>query len=211
MFNRFSELYDTKKIKDYFPKHPLEDEKNHSLTQIFFSINSHLFSTQIHKGHISRLIVLSSKWMLGEPIALMIDNLVQYKTKKSGKNPLINPCVRQVLEWVEEDIRFKLMIRVKCYIDILTYFTNIHNISQPMPPLHLFLEMGASQETMISLMGIGLSRPTARTLLDIIGSKTMNEVEAYTWLENNKSTLKQRGITGVALAEIKKFVEIKEN
>jgi hypothetical protein len=207
LYNVFFDIFQKNEIDQYQPIHPDLDEGNKTLRKILFSTNVILFSTPIPVKHLSRLTTLSSQWMKGQPVALMIENLIGYKQTTAKRKVSINTCVRDVLSWIEQDIRFSLMIRVKCYIDILAYFLKEKDIQREMIPLHLFLEMGASQQTMISLMGIGLSRPTAKTLIDkALSDKAMNEESAYSWLQQNKDTLEQRGITGVALAEIRKFV-----
>jgi len=207
LLNVFTDILQKNEIEQYSPIHPDLDEENKILRKIFSIINTYLITTPVSSKYLPTLTILSSQWMKGLPVAFMIDNLVKYKQGKAKRKVHINTCVRNILACIEQDIRFMLMIRVKCYIDILTYFLEEKNIRQKMVPLHLFLEMGASQETMISLMGIGLSRPTAKTLIDkALSDKTMNEETVYSWLQQNKDTLEQRGITGVALAEIRKFV-----
>ena len=135
----------------------------------------------------------------------MISDYISYKIKKN-ESIKINNVVRDILALVEKNIRFDCMIRVKCYIDILTYLLEIKKYNYEIPPIHLFMEMGACQQTRISLMGIGLSRPTAKELENLIADEDMSEEEAYKWLVDNFSTLEQRNITGLTLEEIKKFI-----
>lgn len=106
---------------------------------------------------------------------------------------------------VEQDIRFKFSITSKCYNDILSYCYQQQNIEQKIEPIHLYLEMGACNQTMISLMGIGLSRPTAAAVEDKISNKQMDENEVYDWLKTNKDNLQTFKITGLTLDEIKNY------
>ena len=135
----------------------------------------------------------------------MIKDYIDFREKESKRAVDINSCVRHILEMVEQDIRFKFSITSKCYNDILSYCYQQQNIEQKIEPIHLYLEMGACNQTMISLMGIGLSRPTAAAVEDKISNKQMDENEVYDWLKTNKDNLQTFKITGLTLDEIKNY------
>ncbi len=213
LFNYFLEKNKKGKLESCDPIHPANP--NHegntkwlNLKSIFNRINNNFspepLSDKEKKGrnsHISRMAVYSMQWMRGLPVAVMILEHIKY-TKSSN----INSCVRIVLGWIEKDIKFHFAINTKCYLDLLTYCWAINGVKKELAPIHLFLEMGACNYTMISLMGIGLSRPTAKDLEDKMANKEMNEEEVYKWLKNNKDNLVSRGISGVTLKEINKII-----
>ena len=205
LYEHFITLYESNEIHNYIPLHPVEDRNLSNFKQMMMTSNKYLSITPIHPKHLNRLITLAYQWMQGIPVSKMISNTLDYEQKRNPYSRT-NTVVRRVLEWIEKDIRFSCMIRVKCYIDILTYVLEQYNIVYELPPIHLFMEMGASQQTRISLMGIGLSRPTANALNNLISNNEMSEDDAYNWLLKNFETLEQRGITGLTLLEIKKFI-----
>ena len=205
LYKHIMDICDEGRIDEYVPAHPLEDTDLSIFGHIMRTANKYLSIKPINQKHLNRLITLSSKWMQGIPVAKMISDTVSYM-QKQGSTVKVNAVVRNVLEWIERDIRFYCMIRIKCYIDILSYVLEQRGEHRDIPPIHLFMEMGASQLTRISLMGIGLSRPTANVLNELIANNDMSEKEAYSWLLRNFDTLEQRGITGLTLSEIKKFI-----
>lgn len=205
LYNYLLQLAETDDFELYFPTHPTDGLGYPTLKNIMNVSAEYLSLKQISSKHINRLVVLSSQWMKGIPIASMIKNTLDYESK-TPKPKKVNTVVRNILEFVERDIRFNFMIRIKCYVDIFSYILSQKNDQRQVPPIHLFMEMGASQQSMISFMGIGLSRPTAKALDELISNKEMNEEQAYEWLKNNVESLYSRGITGVTLSEIKKFI-----
>lgn len=205
LYEHLMSVYNTGNIDEYIPIHPLEDTDQNIFGHVMRTANKYLSVKPIFHKHLNRLITLSSKWMQGVPVAKMINDTVLY-WQENGRPVKVNTAVRHVLEWIEKDIRFYCMIRIKCYIDILSYILEQQGDHRDIPPIHLFMEMGASQLTRISLMGIGLSRPTANVLNELIANNDMSEKEAYSWLLRNFDTLEQRGITGLTLSEIKKFI-----
>lgn len=213
LFNYFLEKNKKGELEGCEPIHPANPNyegraKWLNLKAIFNRINNNFFpeptSDEGKKGknsHINRIATYSMKWMGGQPVAVIIMDYVNFT--KSSK---INSCVRTVLGWVEKDIKFDFAISAKCYLDLLVYCWIVNGVKKELVPIHLFLEMGACNYTMISLMGIGLSRPTAKALEDKMANKEMNEEEVYKWLKNNKDTLVSRGISGVTLKEINKII-----
>ena len=208
LFNYFLKKSKKNELDGCEPEHPYKKNKQ-NLERIFYRINNHFFPEEVRdatRKRIRGILVNALLWMQGFPISMMISNYVDYRKKLTKKSPNINSCVRHVLEQIEKDIRFKFAIRTKCYLDLLTYCWEINGVKKELVPIHLFLEMGACNQTMISLMGIGISRPTAKELEDKIANKEMNEEGVYQWLKHNKNNLVPFGISGVALKEVQKII-----
>lgn len=206
LYNELLEAYEKGEITKYLPVYPSDPLFSESLNFVIRQANKHLAAQTFNSGKfLNKVILFADKWIRGFPVSMMISDYISYKIKKN-ESIKINNVVRDILALVEKNIRFDCMIRVKCYIDILTYLLEIKKYNYEIPPIHLFMEMGACQQTRISLMGIGLSRPTAKELENLIADEDMSEEEAYKWLVDNFSTLEQRNITGLTLEEIKKFI-----
>ena len=72
------------------------------------------------------------------------------------------------------------------------------------PPLHLYLEIGACSGTMISLIGIGLSRTSAALLTQKAIKTTMDEKEALQWLQG--LNLKAFDIPDTVISEVNRLL-----
>lgn len=210
LFNYFLIKYQDGKLSECEPLHPNQENNKLNLEQIFYRINNHFFPESQRKWMIPYIRKISMNcifWMRGLPISMMINNNVERKRSLSVRRvPNINSCVREILKQIEQDIRFKFSINTKCYIDLLEYCWKINGVEKQLIPIHLFLEMGACNQTMISLMGIGLSRPTSGKLEEHIFNKELTEEDAYKWLKNNKDNLIPFGVTGLTLKEVNKFL-----
>jgi hypothetical protein len=91
-----------------------------------------------------------------------------------------------------------------CYIDLLREaLTNTRNPQyiERIPALPLYLELGASSDTAVSLIGLGLSRTTAMLLNEIAPNKDMSRQEATDWLR--RQNLNTLPVPEVSLREIR--------
>jgi hypothetical protein len=91
----------------------------------------------------------------------------------------------------------------KCYNDLLSYLLReLHEEGyvSSIPPLHLFLELGGSSNTMISLIGMGLSRTSAAQIMPYMISTSMKRNEIERWLMYNN--LHALGLPKTVLTEI---------
>ena len=90
-----------------------------------------------------------------------------------------------MLEEIEDALRFRYVRLSSCYNAVLEYA--LKNLGYPQAatkivPLPLFLEIGASSGSMVSLMSLGLSRISASRLTEFTTRKNMNRDEAFDWL-----------------------------
>lgn len=95
--------------------------------------------------------------------------------------------IRNTLKSIEEDIRFKVVRLMSCYCAVLLSAfeeVGLADLAKSMPPLPLYLEVGASDRSMISFMGLGLSRVTAAILNEATANKAMTIAESRNWLRS---------------------------
>ena len=77
--------------------------------------------------------------------------------------------------------RFLAPRYLSCYIDILRHHllsVDRADLVDQVPEVNIWLEFGASQQTQLSMMGLGLSRTTAVALSEFIVDANLNESEA---------------------------------
>jgi hypothetical protein len=115
--------------------------------------------------------------------------------------------IREVLDDIEQEIRFRYVKYVSCYIDILIEAfirTDNSKYIESIPPVHLYLEVGASSKTMISFIGLGLSRTTSSLLTDLSVNKEMNRPEAQKWLKGENWAHSE--LSPICIREIEKIL-----
>jgi hypothetical protein len=121
-------------------------------------------------------------WMKGRSLKEQIAN----KIDNDGvpDEPLeVAKAIRALLKELTNSIRFKYVKYLRAYYDI--FATVITEKGKPevlasMSPLHLYIEYGASDDTLIHLMALGVSRATALIFVKVAGISlklTREEVE----------------------------------
>lgn len=169
----------TKPIEELLPVLPESEDAVQVFNNIFGRINSHLASVFSPPQRTYSLAILVVNWMRGFSLNRLISSLIAwYDTKKRGYE--LAKVIRDVMQDVEQVARFLAPRYLSCYIDILTH--HLHNIGRKdladqVPDVNIWLEFGASQQTQLSMMGLGLSRTTAIALSEFIVDDNLSEPE----------------------------------
>ena len=121
--------------------------------------------------------ILVVNWTKGLPLAAIIDKELRYWVPKGHNPPAV---IRETMELVEQFARYKFAKYASCYLDVLKHhfsLTGKGDLVARIPNLHMWLEFGASQETQLSLMSLGLSRAAALAISKTIESESLNQGE----------------------------------
>ncbi|MBN3853941.1 DEAD/DEAH box helicase [Paraburkholderia sp. Ac-20340] len=117
-------------------------------------------------------------WMRGRSLYDMIDFQLKWtriQAQKDGYDGLVpaGNTIKRVMKQIEEQLRFKYVKFVACYIDLLKLAAKAESGVElnDVPPIPLFLELGACSGTRIGCMDLGMSRIAAREVTDIWESK----------------------------------------
>jgi superfamily II DNA/RNA helicase len=120
------------------------------------------------------------KWMQGVSIPELVDGRASfYKSEK------VDVTIRQTLDLVEKELRFNYVRIFGCYAALLELAFRLNDLTElqkSLPSIALYLEVGASDKTMISFIALGLSRLAAKRLTNICPMKTLNVADAKAWL-----------------------------
>jgi superfamily II DNA/RNA helicase len=120
------------------------------------------------------------KWMQGVSIPELVDGRASfYKTEK------IDETIRKTLDLVEKELRFNYVRTFGCYaalLEVAFRMNGLTELQKSLPSIALYLEVGASDKTMISFIALGLSRLAAKRLTNICPVKTLNVADAKAWL-----------------------------
>jgi len=153
--------------------------------------------------------VLLIYWMTGKPLSFLIRKSYEsYQNNPKYKDAKTLPVViREVMDNVENFVRFRFAKDSSCYIDILRYFLELHNrqdLLENIPQLSLWLEFGVSQKTHLSLLTLGLSRNTVIELTSYITRTEMSKEESLNWLR--EQNLEQLELSPIIIEDIRKVL-----
>lgn len=153
--------------------------------------------------------ILLLNWMTGKPLSYLIRKSYEsYQSNPNYRNTKTLPIViREVMDNVENFVRFRFAKDSSCYIDILRYFLELHNrqdLLADIPQLSLWLEFGVSQKTHLSLLSLGLSRNTVIELTTYIVNTQMSKEESLNWLR--EQNLEHLELSSIYIQDIKKVL-----
>ncbi|WP_260923193.1 hypothetical protein [Novosphingobium sp. 9] len=115
--------------------------------------------------------------MLGLPLPQIIDEQISRNASKA-----VRTAIRNTLDLIEGDTRFQAVRLFGCYSALVVYTLDsagLLDMVSSIPSLPLYLEIGASDKTMISFISLGLSRVTAMKLNDMSARKDLTPPVRY--------------------------------
>ena len=125
--------------------------------------------------------------MRGVPLPQLIQDAYNYKCGKNKNKPNMAVIIRETLDEIEQEVRFKYVNLSSCYINILKQVLtdlNYEKYIETIPNIPLFLEMGAASQTTLHLLSLGFSRLAASIIRNKIPNSNMTEQEIKNWLKH---------------------------
>jgi hypothetical protein len=138
------------------------------------------FDIPMADKYFNMVCAVAHKWAWGTPIGEIIGDRVSYSR---SRDPSIkaSPVIRDLLKLIESDVRYKLVKHFAAYEDLVRLaWLEQRNVPAPViAPYHIYLEFGSSEQILLSLMALGLSRFTAIKLKNVINWNDEQEPEHY--------------------------------
>lgn len=212
---RQQELYDylmrrvkEKNITYLIPPHPMREFKNikSDYVRLFVKYSKYLEKNATNQYKYFSMLALL--WMRGSTYAELLKSRIEFENQKRRRGlPNVNTEARKLFREIELSLRFKYVKFSKCYNDLLVHV--IKEIKEEkyltsIPPLHLFLELGASSNTMINLIGMGLSRTTAAQIVPHMIRTDMKRSDIEEWFKDNN--VSSMGMPDSVLSEIEQIL-----
>jgi hypothetical protein len=110
---------------------------------------------------------------------------------------------------VEQIARFEAPRSLACYRDVLeVHLAEIgrSDLIEQLPDLGVLLELGVSQQTQVSLIGLGLTRTAAVMLADLITADDLTERGALEWIIANRALWFESDLPALVKREIEAVV-----
>lgn len=187
------------------PKHPMDGKAYEALLGCIKRCHDEVM--KYNKSDKSHLYIaqLALKWMRGQPLPMIIDGSFKFSEER-GKKPSWPSVIRSVMQEIESDLRFKYVRLFSCYNAVLeqVFIDNKRpDLVASIPAIPLYLEVGACSITMMSFMGLGLSRFTAGKLNNFPRRQDMSQAEAREWLRRQR--LESLDLPSVSQKEIRQL------
>lgn len=180
------------------PLHPREGDAYRSYADILKLCHEVILGIDTSRGLHKFYSLIAIRWMTGWPMPQIIDSQIERKPDKSRRT-----TIRDTLDLIEGKIRWEAVRLFGCYSALLVAAleqSGQGDLSSSIPSLVLFLEVGASDKTMISFIALGLSRVTAMKLNDQSARKDLSPAEAKQWLRSRP--LSSFGLSPILAAEV---------
>ncbi|MGR9578489.1 DEAD/DEAH box helicase [Pandoraea sputorum] len=208
MFDILLEAAKKNRLKQYMPLHPMQPhaDAKERLEFVMSLIHEHLEGKPSNLEKYFSWFSLS--WMRGRSLRDMIDFQLRRDREKasaSGKEPPeAGKTIIKILSDVEEKLRFHYVKYFSCYIDLLKYAVKTTSPDREfdVPPIPLFLELGACSGTMIGCMELGLSRIAAREVTDFLGTQDLDAVAVKKRLRN--SNISTSDLSHIVISELRR-------
>ncbi|MFZ5274361.1 DEAD/DEAH box helicase [Enterobacter asburiae] len=191
LWDRFCDC-DKDNLENLLLADPSSDDALSSYVAAFTRISD---TMSIELGYNSKgsfvLALLVIKWMRGYPLARLISERIDYfkKKKKEYKEPSV---IRNVMEDVERVARYQAPKLLSCYNDLLRYFyisEGRADLVEYIDDVGVFLELGVSIKTQISLISLGFSRTSAVMISEYITNDNLDELSCMQWINENSTLL----------------------
>ncbi len=162
------------------PKRPEEPGSYASYASALYECHMTLLGMSKHSGLHRFHALVCLWWMEGRPLPRIVQNQLDRSADKDRR-----ATIRKTLELVEKVVRYQCVRLFACYNAILSQMfvdMEMTQAASSIPEIPLFLELGASDRTVISLITLGLSRPTANRLKPSAPSTAMDVDAVMQWL-----------------------------
>jgi replicative superfamily II helicase len=148
-------------LASWLPTYPWTPRSYYRLRAIFKVIEDSLIRSgnRAYEYH----AYLATEWMKGSSLKELVSNKIEWAEAKRDPDK-INAAIRDLFDDLESVLRYKYVKYTRIYHDVLRAVlveAGMVKESQSLLPIHLFLEYGAANQTLISLMALGLSRTSA--------------------------------------------------
>ena len=176
-----------KPVDDLLPSSPESSDAFNRLVAVFHRINKHLVQA-FPRPAVPVYALVTVEWMRGLPLGQIINRRIKYLSEKD-KPINTSAVIRQTMQDVEEVARFRAPKYLAAYLDVLKHHLDDIGQSDLFPKdlrFDLYLEFGVATQTLLSLIGIGLSRTSAVAINDFLGSDVLTEGDVLRWLRTRR-------------------------
>ncbi len=172
--NLFTFIKDQDNLESWVLPHPKSNDLYKTLLKVCRKLEECGVYMPTENYNLEFICNIARKWVQGDSLKKIINEQVQWDASyatSQGRGPIgVNTSVRNVIKVINNDIRFRLSNALRCYQVLLDNVLQIKGIDVANVQLHSFIEIGACDERLISLINMGLSREAAQEIDDKLSS-----------------------------------------
>lgn len=177
-----------KPVEELLPSTPESDDAYSRLIAIFHRINKYVFPAFFPAGAIPVHALVTIEWMRGLPLGQIIRRRISY-LQDHNRSISLPAVIRDTMRDVEDVARFRAPKYLAAYLDVLKYHLDEIGEGELFPEglrFDLYLEFGVATETLLSLIGIGLSRTSAVAINEFMADDSLSEDGVVQWLQSRR-------------------------
>ncbi|MBK8176627.1 MAG: DEAD/DEAH box helicase [Rhodospirillales bacterium] len=177
-----------KPVEELLPSSPESDDAHPRLVATFHRINQNVYPAFFPASAIPIHALVTVEWMRGLPLGQIIRRRIAY-LEKHNRQYKIPVVIRDTMRDVEEVARFRAPKYLAAYLDVLKQHLDETGKSELFPEelrFDLFLEFGVATQTLLSLIGLGLSRTSAVALNEFLADDRLAESAVFEWLQTRR-------------------------
>lgn len=177
-----------KPIEELLPSTPESDDAYPRLIAIFHRINKYVYPAFVPPAAIPVHALVTIEWMRGLPLGQIIRRRITYLQER-GRQVNLPAVIRETMRDVEEVARFRAPKYLAAYLDVLKFHLDETGHGDLFPEglrFDLYLEFGVATETLLSLIGIGLSRTSAVAINEFMADDSLSEDAVIEWLQSRR-------------------------
>ncbi|MGL6311290.1 DEAD/DEAH box helicase [Aeromonas veronii] len=148
--------------------HPKSIELYDSLIRVCGKLQEFGIYTPSENYPLNYICLITKKWIKGKGLKDIITEQINWNRANNEQPTSINTSVRNVIKVINNDIIFRLSNALRCYQILLTMVLSNKGIELSSVKLHSFIEVGACDDRIISLINFGLSREAAIEIDDVL-------------------------------------------
>ena len=179
--------------EELLPAPPESEDAVNVLEGIFSRINRTLENAFGNSTFQLACAIITVDWMRGKRVAEIIDNMVRVRR---SQQKIVDEAdfnyasvIRETFQRIEEIARFRAPKFLSAYVDVLRFYYQEVGRLNDFPKklkIELFLEFGVGTTTLLSLIGIGLSRSSAIELSEFLERSELTEEEVLRELDTGE-------------------------
>lgn len=204
-----TEIRSTGDLRTLVPLAPTEDDAYPRLELVLMHCWRHLEGSD--NNSYKHFTWLAYNWMKASDLREIITRTIKHN-ESIGEAKSVALTVRSLLEEINRFVSFKFVRDIRAYLDILRYEMSRQGMEDErdkLRPVDIYLECGAYQAQVLSLLVLGLSRSTAIELADtgILGRTATPEAWLVLLRTQGLSRLTGR-LSALALRELREHFAI---
>lgn len=192
-------------VENLLPAEVASNDSYDRLVTIMERINKHVFPAFKPETRIRLYALIVVQWLQGYSLARIILKNIEWH-QEVGRAFSLPLLIRNTMELVEQVARFQAPKYLSAYMDVLhMYLREIGRedlIDQGLD-IGTQLEFGVSSRTLLSLMGLGLSRMSAVALYEKIARDDLSKEECVAWVAEREQQFQAMNIPTIIAREVR--------